>query len=80
MSKTIEKAIFAKIDREYGTGNSNEIIELMRNYLSINEERIKMRVNKADHKRMLEVERQVNEAKYKLNSKFLSIGSLDLIE
>ena len=77
MSKTIEKAIFAKIGREYGMDNSNEIIELMKN-LSINEERIRMRVNKADRKSMLEVERQVNEAKYRLNSKFLSLGSLDL--
>ena len=61
-------------------GNSNEIIELMRDFISINEERIKMSVNKADRKSMLEIERQVNEAKYKLNTKFLSVGSLDLIE
>ena len=79
-SKIIEKAIFAKIGREYGMDTSDEIIELMKNYLSINEERIRMRVNKADHKSMLEIERQVNEAKDRLNSKFLSVGSLDLIE
>ena len=70
MSKTIEKAIFAKIGHEYGMDNSNEITELMRDFIRINKERIKMRVNKADHKSMLEVERQLNEAKYKLNSKF----------
>lgn len=85
MSKLIREYIINSIkkkenlaDKVHGEGTTNELVELINNYLDLECKRIYIIFDGNDLDNRIRIERELSDARHRLNNKFLDIQCLDM--